>query len=105
MFLDLARVTHFQADDRLTFAVCDGKSHCVDHGIARLEGLLAPAQWIRIHRGSLVNVQWIKEVAPLPGGSLCLRLKDPKNTELTVARDRAREFRSRMESGRRIGGG
>jgi two-component system LytT family response regulator len=96
LFLDLARVTHFQAEDRLTFAVSDGKAHCVDHGIGLLEGMLNPTDWIRIHRGSLVNVQWIKEVAPLPGGSLCLRLKDASNTELTVARDRAREFKARM---------
>jgi len=96
LFLDLARVTHFQAEDRLTFAVSDGKAYCVDHGIAPLEAILDPNDWIRIHRGSLVNVQWIKEVAPLPGGSLCLRLKDEANTELTVARDRAREFKARM---------
>jgi two-component system LytT family response regulator len=96
LFLELARVTHFQAEDRLTFAVSEGKAYCVDHGIGLLEGMLDPKTWLRIHRGSLVNVQWIKEASPLPGGSLCLRLKDAANTELTVARDRAREFKARM---------
>jgi len=96
LFLDLARVTHFQAEDRLTFAVSDGKAYCVDHAIGLLEGMLDPKNWLRIHRGSVVNVQWIKEVSPLPGGSLCLRLKDAANTELTVARDRAREFKEHM---------
>jgi two-component system LytT family response regulator len=96
LFLDLERVTHFQAEDRLTFAVADGRSHCVDHGIALLESMLDPAEWVRIHRGSLVHVRWIKEVFPLPGGSLCLRLRDAANTELTVARDRARAFKAHM---------
>lgn len=96
LFLDLERVTHFQAQDRLTFAVAEGRSHCVDHGISLLESMLDPAEWIRIHRGSLVNVRWIKEISPLPGGSLCLRLKDAANTELTVARDRTRAFKARM---------
>src|SRR4051812_11577885 len=32
-FLELARVTHFYADDKLTFAVVEGKPHCVDHTI------------------------------------------------------------------------
>ena len=96
LFLDLARVTHFQAEDRLTFAVSDGKAYCVDHGIGLLEGMLDPKNWLRIHRCSLVNVQWMKEASPLPGGSLCLRLMDAANTELTVARDRAREFKARM---------
>jgi hypothetical protein len=40
-------------------------------------------------------VGWIKEVASLPGGALNIRLKDAKGTDLTVARDRAREFKQR----------
>jgi two-component system LytT family response regulator len=95
-FLDLARVTHFYAEDKLTFAMSEGKAHCVDHGIGQLEKTLDPKKWLRIHRSSVVNVQWIQEVASLPGGALCLRLKDAAKTELTVARDRARDFKARM---------
>jgi DNA-binding LytR/AlgR family response regulator len=43
-----------------------------------------------------VNLSWIKEVASLGGGSLNIRLKDVQNTDLTVARDRAREFKARL---------
>lgn len=96
LFLDLGRVTHFHAEDKLTFAMSEGKSYCVDHGIGHLEGILDPKKWLRIHRSTVVNVEWIKEVAALPGGALCLRLKDAANTELTVARDRARDFKARM---------
>jgi len=71
-------------------------AHAARHGIGLLEHTLDPKDWLRIHRGSVVNVQWIKEVAPLPGGSLSLRRKDAATTELTVARDRAREFKARM---------
>jgi hypothetical protein len=42
----------------------------------------------------MVNVDWIKEVASLLGGALNVRLKDGKGTDLTVARDRAREFKT-----------
>jgi len=92
-FLDLRRVTHFYAEDKLTYAASEGKSHCVDHTIAELEKKLDPKKFLRIHRGTVVNVDWIKEVASLPGGALNLRLKDGKDTDLTVARDRAREFK------------
>ena len=40
-FIDLARVTHFFAQDKLTFAACAGKNYCVDHTIAQLEQKLA----------------------------------------------------------------
>jgi two-component system LytT family response regulator len=95
-FLDLARVTHFYAEDKLTFAVSDGKAYCVDHAIAELEKKLDPKKFVRIHRSTVVNVDWIKEVASLPGGALNVRLKDGKDTDLTIARDRAREFKERV---------
>jgi two-component system, LytTR family, response regulator len=95
-FLDLDQVTHFYAEDKLTYAVSEGKVYCVDHTIAELESKLDPRLFSRIHRGTLVNLGWIKEVALLPGGALNVRLKDAKSTELTVARDRAREFKEKV---------
>ena len=95
-FIDLPRVTHFYAEDKLTFAAADGKTYCVDNTIAELELRLDPKRFTRIHRSTLLNIDWIKEVTSLPGGGLNVRLKDAKETDLTVARDRAREFKSRL---------
>src|SRR5258708_6808762 len=95
-FLDLAQVTHFRAEDKLTYAVSDCKAYCVDYAIAELEKKLDPKKFVRIHRSTVVNLDWIKEVCSLPGGALSIRLKDAKKTDLTVARDRAREFRTRV---------
>jgi two-component system LytT family response regulator len=95
-FLDLDRVTHFYAEDKLTYAVSEGKVYCVDHTIAELESKLNPRQFARIHRGTLVSFAWIKEIGLLTGGALNVRLKDGKETELTVARDRAREFKAKV---------
>ncbi|MGO8933269.1 MAG: LytR/AlgR family response regulator transcription factor [Terracidiphilus sp.] len=94
-FLDLDRVSHFYAEDKLTYAVSEGKAYCIDHSIAELEKKLDPGRFFRIHRGTLVNLESIREVSSLPGGSLNIRLKDLKSTDLTVARDRAREFKAR----------
>jgi two-component system LytT family response regulator len=95
-FLDLPRVTHFYAEDKLTYAVSEGKAYCVDYAIAELEKKMDPKKFLRIHRSTVVNLDWIKEVMSLPGGALNLRLKDSKETNLTVARDRAREFKARV---------
>jgi two-component system LytT family response regulator len=95
-FIDLAQVTHFYAEDKLTYAVSGGKAYCVDYTIAELERKLDPKKFQRIHRSTVVNVAWIKEVASLPGGALNVRLKDGKETDLTVARDRARDFKARV---------
>lgn len=95
-FLDLPRVTHFYAEDKLTYAVADGKTYCVDSTIAELERKLDPKKFLRIHRGTLLNIDWIREVTSMPGGGLNVRLKDGKDTDLPVARDRSREFKARL---------
>ena len=95
-FIDLATVTHFFAEDKLTYASVGGKAHCVDYSIAELEQRLDPRQFARVHRATLVNLACVKEVAPLPGGGLNVRLKDDLQTDLTVSRDRTRLFKARL---------
>ena len=95
-FLDLPKVTHFFAEDKLTYAASDGQVFCLDHTIAELEKKLDPRKFLRIHRSTVVNVAWVKEVSSLAGGGLNLRLKDTRKTDLTVARDRVAEFKARV---------
>ena len=95
-FLDLDAVTHFVAQDKLTYAVVNGHRHCVDQTIAELERRLDPARFLRIHRSALVNVDWIQEVNSWFAGKVILSLKDPQHTQLPVARDRVRILKSRL---------
>ena len=95
-FLDLDAVTHFAAHDKLTYAIVDGRRHCVDQTIAELERRLDPAKFLRIHRSALVNVDWIHEVNSWFAGKVILSLKDAQRTQIPVARDRVRILKSRL---------
>ena len=95
-FLDLAAVTHFQALDKLTYAIADGRQHCVDQTITELERRLDPALFLRIHRSVLVNVDWVQDVNSWFAGKVVVTLKDPRHTQLTVARDRVRILKSQL---------
>jgi|SRR6185312_15706775 len=95
-FLDLAQVTHFYAEAKLTLAACASKAYCIDQPVVELERTLNPRKFLRIHRSTLVNVVWIEEIAALPGGALSVRLRDGRRTELVVARDRVQELRKRL---------
>lgn len=88
-FLEVARITHFFTQGRLTFAAAEGKTYAVDWTIAELEQKLGQ-RFFRIHRGTLVNLDWLEELTPWFTGRMAARLKDEKRTELTVARDRVR---------------
>jgi two-component system LytT family response regulator len=95
-FLPLDDVSHFVAQDKLTFAVVNGRRHCVDQTIIELERRLDPAKFLRIHRAALVNADWIHEVNAWFGGKVVLTLKDTAHTQLTVARDRVRSVKDRL---------
>jgi two-component system LytT family response regulator len=93
--LDVARITHFFAKDKLTFAVAAGREHALDVTMAELASRLDARRFVRIHRATIVNVAFVQELSPGIDG-LVLRLKDDAHTELSVARDRVRDLKERL---------
>lgn len=96
-FLDAEEITHFVARDKLTYAVANGREHCVDQTIADLERKLDPAHFLRIHRAILVNLDWVRQAKVSFAGKVLILLKDERGTQLPVARDRVKQLRERME--------
>lgn len=94
--IDLSRVTHFYAEDKLTFAATEAKDYIVDQTISELEERLDPARFCRIHRSTLVNLAYVTELYTYFGGKLIVKLKGARKAELTVAKERARELRTRL---------
>ena len=95
-FLDLDTITHFIARDKLTYAVVNGREHCVDQTIADLERKLDPVKFLRIHRAILLNLEWVRQASVSFAGRVAILLKDERATQLPVARDRVRLIRSRL---------
>ena len=94
-FIDVRAVSHFYAQDKLTFAVTASKHYALDLSIAELEQKLPPRQWVRIHRSTLLHVDAVKELRTWLGGKLLVKLKDGK-TELQVTRERAAEVKTKL---------
>jgi two-component system LytT family response regulator len=94
--VELSKVSHFFAEDKLTYAAANSKNHIIDHTIAELEQKLDPRQFYRIHRSILLHLRWVRELDASSAGPVVVRLKDEKGTELPVARDRVRGLRERL---------
>jgi two-component system, LytTR family, response regulator len=94
--VDLVRVSHFTAADKLTFAVTDEGSHVVDITLSDLEAALDPRRFQRIHRSSLVNLDYVAELCGSFGGTYRVRLKDSQQSELRVARDRVQPLKEKL---------
>jgi two-component system LytT family response regulator len=94
--VDTARVSHFTAKDKLTFAVVNGREHVIDYTLAQLEERLDQRRFVRIHRATIVNAAFVQELFPAVDGGVLVRLRDEKHTELSVARDRVRDLKERL---------
>ncbi len=96
VIFETARVSHFIARDKLTFAVVSGHEHVIDFTLNQLEAQLDRRRFARIHRNALVNVNFVQELDAWVDGGVLVRLKDEKRTELSVARDRVRPLKERL---------
>jgi two-component system LytT family response regulator len=94
--VEIRRVTHFFASDKLTFAAAAERNYVVDQTISELEQKLDPARFVRIHRGVILNLDHLLELHSGFGGSMVARLKNPQKTELPVSRDRTRVLKVRL---------
>ncbi|HET9989785.1 MAG TPA: LytTR family DNA-binding domain-containing protein [Kofleriaceae bacterium] len=87
--IELDRVTHFQAEDKLTYALTLDHSYVVDGSITALEERHAGDGFFRIHRATLVRLTAIAELLANPPR---VRLRDCDRV-LQVARDRVRALK------------
>jgi len=92
--IELDRITHFVAEDKLTYAMTVERSYVVEPTIAELEQRYARAGFFRIHRATLVRLSAIAELTSTADGTR-VRLGDGR-TELLVARERARALKDRL---------
>ncbi len=95
-FVEIARITHFYANEKLTYASTPQKDFAVDYTIAELEESLDPAKFVRIHRSTIVNLDYVKELHSWFSERLLLRVNDGRGTELTVSRDRVRGLKEKL---------
>ena len=86
--VELDRVTHFYAEDKLTYAIAGDASYVVDDTITALEERHGSEGFFRIHRATLVRLTAIAEVLANPP-----RVKLRDGSELSVARDRVRALK------------
>lgn len=71
-----------------------GERHTMTHSLKDLESRLDPATFVRLSRGSIVNIAAIRRVRLTAGSSYLIELTNGE--EIPVARIQARVFRHRL---------
>ena len=94
-FVDLSRVTHFYASDKLTYAATTTRPVPIDATLNELEARMDPGRFIRVHRAALVNIAFVAEVKSNTTGMI-VKLIDAAQTEIAVARERLNIVKTRL---------
>lgn len=91
LIISIAEIACFFVEDKITFAQnIEGKQFPVDHSLTELETKLDSRNFLRVHRNSIINLNFIEEVHGWFSGKVLVRLKGAKKTEIVVARNRVK---------------
>lgn len=91
-------VLFIEADEKRLLAVTDAE-RLPCHGLptlAKAAERLSGQPFFQANRAQLVNLERIAEFAPWFGGKYCVVMADPARTEVTVSRNRVREFKEKL---------
>jgi two-component system, LytTR family, response regulator len=87
-------VLYLQADNKYTAVHTATNEYLIDTPLVELEERLNPSDFVRIHRGTIVNIAWISEIRRVYDGKLVVVLKNAKSTELVASRTYAENLKN-----------
>jgi DNA-binding LytR/AlgR family response regulator len=78
-----ADILYFKVDRNLVFIVSDSGEYWTNYTLAEVEHAADPSVFLRTHRQYLVNLDRIKEIAPLIGGAYMLTMSNGSQVEVS----------------------
>ncbi len=75
----------------LQITTTENQKYTINYRLKDLEARLEPKRFVRLSRGTIVNLEMISHVHPMPGGTFQVSLKN--NQQLNVSRLQSRIFR------------
>lgn len=94
--LPLEDVCYFKAEDKYVMAHdLNGKKHLIDRSLKELVAYL-PLEFMRIHRGIVLNFDYIKDIRKNYRSLFVFRLKDKDATELTCGNSYLTDIKTKL---------
>lgn len=94
VFVNIDEVIRFHSEDKYTTVYTVSDQHIIDMTLIELEKKLDPRHFVRIHRSSIVAIDYISECRRTDEGRVTIVLHDRDNTELLVSRALVKKIRS-----------
>ncbi|WP_397535347.1 LytR/AlgR family response regulator transcription factor [Roseateles sp.] len=84
-------IEHLRSDSKYTALTSRGRSFLVRLPIASFEQRLDPARFLKLQRGSMVNLDFVESMTPDENSQLVVRMRD--GTRLTASREVSKKLR------------
>lgn len=95
VFLEVDKILWIEREDRKTFASTTTDKYRLKENLTELEEKLDPDSFVRVNRGSIVNLQEVLNYAFWENDKYILRLKE-SDKEFIVSRDRMSKIKNRF---------
>ncbi|MFQ6092594.1 MAG: LytR/AlgR family response regulator transcription factor [bacterium] len=93
ILLDVQDVVWIGAEETLNFVYTTQNRYLVNYTLTELERKLNPNLFFRIHRSTLININYVSEIIPWFAGQYRVVMKDKERTQLTLSRRRVKDLK------------
>jgi len=90
------QIVYFDTEDKLIFAHLDDSKFMVSYKMEELQARLDPDKFFRIHRSTIVNLNYVKTIEAWFAGGYMMTVRDKNRTELTISRSAGKALRRKL---------
>ncbi len=89
-------VVYFASDNKLVFAHLQNEKHLINYTLDQLETRLDHQKFFRIHRSTIVNLNYVDKIEAWFSGGYKMTVRDKEKTELNISRNAGRALREKL---------
>lgn len=90
-------IIYFSSENKLVFAFEYDSKHLLNYTLDALQSRLDPDKFFRIHRSTIVNLNYVKTIESWFKGGYRLTVKDKSGTQLTISRAAGKLLRQTLD--------
>jgi len=89
-------IVYITSEDKLVFAYLFETKYLINYTLEQLQSRLNPDKFFRIHRSTIVNMDYVKTIETWFAGGYRMIVKDKNKTELTISRSAGKRLRQKL---------
>lgn len=89
-------IVYITSEDKLVFAYLFETKYMLNYTLEQLKSRLNPEKFFRIHRSTIVNMDYVRTIETWFAGGYRMIVKDKNKTELTISRSAGKLLRQKL---------